>query len=92
MIFMHQGYCFHFLRGTEPDPEVWSYNEGDPSSAGPSRSASRFTDWLRARAEEETEAWARWTPWYEAEKRKKPSDRRIYFSKRHPDGTHVDEL
>ncbi|MEU1415923.1 MULTISPECIES: SMI1/KNR4 family protein [unclassified Streptomyces] len=92
VIFMHQGYCFDFLRGAEPDPEVWSYTEGDPSSAGPSRTASSFTEWLRAHAEEQTEAWARLVPWYEAEKRKKPRDRRIYFTKRLPDGTHVDEL
>ncbi|HEX6450957.1 MAG TPA: hypothetical protein VF060_16015 [Trebonia sp.] len=28
VILMHQGYQFDFLRGTDPDPEVWSYCEG----------------------------------------------------------------
>ncbi|MGW3512848.1 SMI1/KNR4 family protein [Streptomyces sp. NPDC000994] len=92
VIFMHQGYIFDFLRGTGPDPEVWSFNEGDPPSVGPSCVAATFTDWLRLRAEQETEAWARLVPWYEAEKRKKPEDRRVYFTRRHPDGTVTDEL
>lgn len=28
VFLMHQGYCFDFLRGSGPDPEVWSYSEG----------------------------------------------------------------
>ncbi|WP_329568377.1 SMI1/KNR4 family protein [Streptomyces sp. NBC_01361] len=56
VFFMHQGYQFEFMRGTGPDPEVWSYSEGDHAN-GPVRSYASFTEWLRATAEAEIPAW-----------------------------------
>ncbi|MFD6936602.1 SMI1/KNR4 family protein [Streptomyces goshikiensis] len=53
---MHQGYQFDFMRGTGPDPEVWSYSEGEHADV-PVRSYASFTDWLRATAEAEIPAW-----------------------------------
>ncbi|MGW1735678.1 hypothetical protein [Streptomyces sp. NPDC001999] len=53
---MHQGYQFEFMRGTGPDPEVWSYSEGDHTDV-PVPSCSSFTDWLRATAEREMPVW-----------------------------------
>jgi hypothetical protein len=50
VFLMHQGYCFDFLRGSGPDPEVWSYSEGSSVGAIPERTFGRFTDWLRANA------------------------------------------
>jgi hypothetical protein len=58
---MHQGYQFDFLRGDHDDPEVWSYSEGEV----PERRYARFTDWLRANAEEQTNAWAHLAPLYD---------------------------
>ncbi|MEU8936077.1 SMI1/KNR4 family protein [Streptomyces sp. NPDC048409] len=92
VILMHQGYQFDFLRGPGPDPEVWSYREGDGPGDVPTLSFTRFTDWLQAHVTQQTEAWARLVPWYEAEKQKRPGDRRVYFSRRHPDGSVSDEL
>jgi hypothetical protein len=60
VILMHQGYQFDFLRGGGTDPEVWSYCQGEV----PERRYARFTDWLRANAEEQTKAWAHLAPWY----------------------------
>ena len=60
VILMHQGCQFDFLRGEGADPEVWSYSEGEV----PERRYARFTDWLRAHAEEQTNAWARLAPLY----------------------------
>ncbi|MFJ9448306.1 hypothetical protein ACIRRH_41820 [Kitasatospora sp. NPDC101235] len=91
VILMHQGYQFDFLRGPGPDPEVWSYCEGGPDDV-PTLSFARFTDWLQAHVTQQTEAWACLVPWYEAEKQKGPGDRRLYFSRRHPDGSVTDEL
>jgi hypothetical protein len=59
VILMHQGCQFDFLRGRGPDPEVWSYCEGN----APERHYARFTDWLKANAEEQTKAWAHLAPW-----------------------------
>lgn len=61
VILMHQGCQFDFLRGHGPDPEVWSYYDGNP----PERHYDCFTDWLRANAEEQTKAWAHLAPWYD---------------------------
>ncbi|MGW4410448.1 hypothetical protein ACWEJ6_40870 [Nonomuraea sp. NPDC004702] len=55
---MHQGYQFEFMRGTGPDPEVWSYSEGMNGDV-PVRSHASFTDWLRATAEAEMPVWKR---------------------------------
>jgi hypothetical protein len=61
VILVHQGCQFDFLRGRGPDPEVWSYCEGST----PERHYARFTDWLKANAEEQTKAWAHLTRWYD---------------------------
>lgn len=53
---MHQGYQFEFMRGTGPDPEVWSYSEGEHADV-PVRSWASFPDWLRATTEAEIPAW-----------------------------------
>ena len=50
VILMHQGYQFDFLRGTGPDPEVWSYSEGETVDV-PVMSYPRFTDWLEMQVE-----------------------------------------
>ncbi len=55
---MHQGYQFEFMRGTGPDPEVWSYSEGLHADV-PVRSHASFTDWLRATAAAEIPVWKR---------------------------------
>ncbi|WP_159026500.1 SMI1/KNR4 family protein [Streptomyces vietnamensis] len=89
VIFMHQGYQFEFLRGEGPDPEVWSYSEGDTE---PSRIYIRFTDWLEANVRQQREAWAHLVPWYEAEQQKPSDERRVYFYRHHPDGSVTDEL
>jgi hypothetical protein len=60
VILMHQGCQFDFLRGEGADPEVWSCSEGGV----PERRYARFTDWLRANAEEQTNAWAHLAPLY----------------------------
>jgi hypothetical protein len=59
VFLMHQGYCFDFLRGSGPDPEVWSYSEGSSAGTVPERTFGRFTDWLRGNAEREIPVWAR---------------------------------
>lgn len=59
VFLMHQGYCFDFLRGPGPDPEVWSYSEGSSAGTVPERTFGRFTDWLRVNAEREIPVWAR---------------------------------
>jgi hypothetical protein len=55
---MHQGYQFEFMRGTGPDPEVWSYSEGMHADI-PVRSHASFTDWISATAEAEIPVWKR---------------------------------
>ncbi|MEV7677780.1 SMI1/KNR4 family protein [Streptomyces sp. NPDC088341] len=92
VILMHQGYEFDFLRGNGRDPEVWSYREGDGPGNVPTVSFARFTDWLQAHVTEQTQAWARLVPRYEAEKRRGPGDRRLYFDRLHPDGSVTDEI
>ncbi|WP_225847641.1 SMI1/KNR4 family protein [Streptomyces sp. HPF1205] len=52
VILMHQGYCFAFLHGTGPDPEVWSYDEGYHPDVIPFPAAPTFTDWLRTHADQ----------------------------------------
>ena len=59
VFLMHQGYCFDFMRGSGPDPEVWSYSEGSSAGNVPERTFGRFTDWLRVTAEREIPVWAR---------------------------------
>ncbi|WP_328891960.1 hypothetical protein [Streptomyces sp. NBC_00316] len=56
VFFVHQGYQFEFMRGTGPDPEVWSYSEGEHADV-PVRSWASFPDWLRATTEAEIPAW-----------------------------------
>ena len=63
VFLMHQGYQFDFLRGGGPDPEVWSYCEVNSPGNAPKQSFERFSDWLRATAEEQTAAWAQLLPW-----------------------------
>ncbi|WP_225448415.1 SMI1/KNR4 family protein [Streptacidiphilus sp. P02-A3a] len=92
VILMHQGYQFDFLRGTGPDPEVWSYYESVGPGDTPTLSFPRFTDWLQVHVTQQTEAWARLVPQHEAEKRKKSGRRRVHFSRRHADGSVGDEL
>ncbi|MFD8588699.1 SMI1/KNR4 family protein [Streptomyces sp. NPDC059637] len=58
VFFMHQGYRFEFMRGTGPDPEVWSYSEGFHADI-PLYSYPSFTDWLRATAKREIPVWKR---------------------------------
>lgn len=53
VILMHQGARFDFLRGPEPDPEVWSFDEAGGDFAGPVATGASFTEWLRAAAERE---------------------------------------
>jgi len=59
VILMHRGTQFDFTRGLAEDPEVWSYSEGD----APARAFDRFTDWLRANAKEQAQAWAQLSSW-----------------------------
>ncbi|MBO0883783.1 MAG: SMI1/KNR4 family protein [Mycobacterium sp.] len=91
VILMHQGYQFDFLRGTCPDPEVWSYCEGGAVTQ-PALSYPHFTDWLAAQVREQTQAWARLVPWYEAEKKKAPGEPRVFFGRMNPDGTVAEEF
>lgn len=91
VILMHQGYQFDFLRGVGPDPEVWSYGEGTTVGV-PVMSYSCFTDWLQAQVEQQTQAWARLVPWYEAEKAKPAGQPRVYFERRNPDGSVTEGL
>ncbi|MFI1094057.1 SMI1/KNR4 family protein [Streptomyces sp. NPDC020917] len=51
VILMHQGYWFDYLKGTGPDPEVWTYTETFQHPLTPFRSAGRFSDWLRDQAD-----------------------------------------
>jgi hypothetical protein len=92
VVLMHQGYQFDFLRGSGPDPEVWSYSEGGVSATGPALSYPRFTDWLQANVMQQTSVWSRLVPAYEAEKLKSPEDRRYYSYRRHPDGSVTEGL
>lgn len=91
VILMHQGYRFDFLRGTGPDPEVWSFSEGTAVGV-PVVSYSRFTEWLVAQVERETKAWARLVPWYEAEKAKPPGQPRAFFGRVNPDGSITEQF
>lgn len=91
VILMHQGYQFDFLRGTGPDPEVWSFSEGTAVGV-PLVSYSCFTEWLAAQVEQQTNAWARLVPWYEAEKTKQPGQPRVFFGRMNPDGSITEKL
>lgn len=89
---MHQGYEFLFLRGGGPDPAVWSYCETAAPGAGvPGRAHDRFTDWLELEVQEQAGAWGHLVPWYEAEKRKSPGERRVHFRRILPDGSIADQ-
>jgi hypothetical protein len=88
VILMHQGYQFDFLRGSDPDPEVWSYCEGTLEK--PIMTHSHFSEWLAAQVKEQTEVWAQLVPWYEAEKRKPPGVPRVTFYRRNPDGSRTE--
>jgi hypothetical protein len=92
VISMHQGYQFDFLRGSEDDPEVWSYCEGASPGNVPSTTHERFTDWLRGIAEREIPAWRRLTASYREEQAKHPKDRRLYYYRLNPDGTRTEEF
>lgn len=93
VFFMQQGYQFLFLRGDGPDPAVWSYCEtAVPGSGVPVRVFPAFTGWLGSEVRQQGGTWGRLVPWYEAEKRKGPGERRVYFRRRQPDGTVIDEL
>jgi hypothetical protein len=92
VFLMHQGYQFLFMRGGGPDPAVWSYCETAAPRAGvPGQTHDSFTEWLELEVQEQAEAWGRLVPWYEAEKRKSPGDRRVYLRHILPDGLIVDE-
>jgi hypothetical protein len=62
VFLMHHDAQFDFTRGDEPDPEVWSYNDGDEA---PTLTHARFTDWLRANVDEQTQAYRQLAVWYE---------------------------
>ena len=62
VILMHHDAQFDFTRGRGPDPEVWSYSDGDD----PRPAHARFTDWLRANVDEQTRAYERLAVWYQA--------------------------
>lgn len=87
VILIHQGYQFDFLRGTDPDPEVWSYCEGTLEK--PAMTYSHFTEWLEAQVKQQTEAWARLVPWYEAEQRKPPGVPRVTWYRKNSDGSYT---
>jgi hypothetical protein len=91
VILMHQGYQFDFLRGAGPDPEVWSYGEGTTVGV-PVLSYPCFTDWLQAQVEQQTRAWARLVPWYEAEKAKPLGQPRAFFGRVNRDGSLTEGL
>lgn len=58
VFLMHQGYSFDFLRGSDPDPEVWSYSEVSSIGNAPAQTFGRFTEWLRVNAERAIPVWA----------------------------------
>ena len=91
VILMHQGYQFDFLRGAGPDPEVWSFCEGGVADV-PTISFASFTDWLAAQVEQQTQAWARLVPRYEAEKAKPPAQRRLFYGRLNPDGSVTEQF
>jgi hypothetical protein len=62
VFFMHHDAQFDFTRGDEADPAVWSYNDGDDA---PALTHERFTDWLRANVDEQTQAYKHLSTWYE---------------------------
>lgn len=87
VFFMHQGYQFWFLRGSDPDPEVWAYNEGSNGDV-PLREEACFTDWLRDVAQGEMQQWAHLVPWYEAQRK----TGMVTFQRIHPDGSVTEEF
>jgi hypothetical protein len=94
VILMHQGYRFDVLRGTADDPEVWSYCDGsdgeDGRPLGVVPTYPSFTDWLEARVTEQTAAWSRLVPWYEAQRTK--GHPRVALYREHPDGRLTEEF
>jgi hypothetical protein len=85
VFLMHQGYHFLFMRGDGPDPQVWSYSEGALPNM-PVQSHASFTDWLDATVKQQTQAWARLEPSYDAEKRKRRRARVLRRGDGSPDG------
>lgn len=88
VILMHQGYQFEFLRGTGPDPEVWTYSEDGP----PTVSFPSFTEWLATVVEQQTRSWAQLVPWYESEMAKEPGQPRAFFGRMNSDGSVTEQL
>jgi hypothetical protein len=62
VFLMHRDAQFDFMRGDGADPAVWSYNDGDDA---PALTYVRFSDWLRANVEEQTQAYRHLAVWYE---------------------------
>lgn len=62
VFLMHHDAQFDFTRGDGVDPAVWSYNDGDEA---PALTHERFTDWLRANVDEQTQAYRNLAVWYE---------------------------
>lgn len=62
VFLMHHDTQFDFTRGDGADPAVWSYNDGDEA---PALAYARFTDWLRANVDEQTQAYRHLAVWYE---------------------------
>ncbi|WP_229068854.1 hypothetical protein [Actinoplanes sp. DH11] len=91
VILMHQGYQFDFLRGAGPDPEVWSFSEGAMVVA-PAVSFPRFSEWLAAHVEQQTQAWERLVPWYEDQKAKPPGQPRVFSGRLNPDGSITEQF
>jgi hypothetical protein len=63
VFLMHHDAQFDFTRGGGADPSVWSYNDGDDA---PAQTHARFTDWLRANVDEQTQAYKHLASWYDA--------------------------
>jgi hypothetical protein len=61
VFLMHHDTQFDFTRGEGADPAVWSYNDGDEA---PALMYARFTDWLRANVDEQTQAYRHLSVWY----------------------------
>jgi hypothetical protein len=87
----HQGYQFLFLHGGGPDPPVWYYLEGAVPDV-PVQVCPSFTGWLESVVKDEAEARASLVAWYQAKKRKRPGERRVYFRRTQADGGIIESL
>ena len=76
---------FDFVRGPGPDPEVWTYCEGDPL---PAPRWPRFTDWLTYHVDYQTEAWRRLVPRYQEEHAKGG----LTIARINPDGSRTEGI